>query len=315
MFEKLFKQTTTVYCHKNAPYAEERERFLTHCAKEGYRQASLLMIARELLWAAFKLRICPDLKITIEQIKLVANDWSERQRSKCQTINIRQIRIHFIRIVKQWLSFLGYLYEPVKEQNLFTTLLNDFTSWMEQERGLSPETIHLRSKHCIEFLVWCQTKNRTIAEVTVSDIDSFLKQGGKRWSRLTIYNYAASLRAFFRHAEMRGWCRPAIASAIQGPRIYSQEALPSGPSWQDVKRLISSTETNKPKDISDRAILMLFAIYGLRSSEVSKLKLKDINWDHDQVLVSRAKRQQCQIYPLIPTVGNAILRYLQEVRP
>ncbi|GFP25698.1 hypothetical protein HKBW3S43_01129 [Candidatus Hakubella thermalkaliphila] len=60
---------------------------------------------------------------------------------------------------------------------------------------------------------------------------------------------------------------------------------------------------------------MLFAIYGLRATEVAKMRLEDIDWEHDLILVSRPKSRGRQIYPLLPTVGNAILRYLQEVRP
>jgi len=60
---------------------------------------------------------------------------------------------------------------------------------------------------------------------------------------------------------------------------------------------------------------MLFAIYGLRASEVATLRLEDIDWEHDIISVTRVKGRGRQIYPLSITVGNAILRYLHEVRP
>jgi integrase len=59
---------------------------------------------------------------------------------------------------------------------------------------------------------------------------------------------------------------------------------------------------------------MLFAVYGLRVSEVAKLRLDDIDWAHDQLRVSRAKRREPQVYPLVPSLGHAIIRYLQSVR-
>jgi integrase len=59
---------------------------------------------------------------------------------------------------------------------------------------------------------------------------------------------------------------------------------------------------------------MLFAIYGLRESEVAKLRLDDLDWEHDLLHVSRVKRRETQIYPLLPSVGNAIIRYLEKVR-
>ena len=37
------------------------------------------------------------------------------------------------------------------------------------------------------------------------------------------------------------------------------------------------TETDEPRDIRNRAILMLLAIYGMRSGEVAPLRLDPIN--------------------------------------
>jgi integrase/recombinase XerD len=126
---------------------------------------------------------------------------------------------------------------------------------------------------------------------------------------------AVSLRVFFRYASIYGWCRQPIAEGIQAPRIFSQESIPSGPSWMEVKRLLASMETKQSVDIRNHAIIMLFALYALRASEVSKLKLENIDWEHDFILVPRAKRRKPQLYPLVPTVGNAITKYLQQVRP
>jgi len=75
------------------------------------------------------------------------------------------------------------------------------------------------------------------------------------------------LRSFFRYAEMGQWCSPGIASTIDGPRLFKEEGLPAGPIWDDVQRLITTTSGTDPRNIRDRAILMLLAIYGLRSGK------------------------------------------------
>jgi integrase len=79
--------------------------------------------------------------------------------------------------------------------------------------------------------------------------------------------------------------------------------------------MLASVDTDQPVDIRDRAILMLFAIYGLRASEVATLRLDDVDWEHDLIRVQRAKRQSPQTYPLVATVGNALTRYVKHVRP
>jgi integrase/recombinase XerD len=59
---------------------------------------------------------------------------------------------------------------------------------------------------------------------------------------------------------------------------------------------------------------MLFAIYGMREKEVAQLRLEHLDWEHDLLHVPRVKRREAQLYPLLPSVGNAIIRYLQIVR-
>jgi integrase len=98
------------------------------------------------------------------------------------------------------------------------------------------------------------------------------------------------------------------------PRVYRQELLPSGPSWDIVQHVLRSTEGSRPVEIRDRAILMLLAVYGLRSEEVQRLQLGDVDWDRNRITIVRPKPRTIQQFPLAATVGDAILRYLSDVR-
>ena len=83
-----------------------------------------------------------------------------------------------------------------------------------------------------------------------------------------------------------------------------------------MRRLLASTEGDHGTDIRDRAIILVLAVYGLRSSEVRRLRLDDLDWEHERLLIRRSKpRAHTQVYPLVRTVGDAILRYVQEARP
>jgi site-specific recombinase XerD len=140
-------------------------------------------------------------------------------------------------------------------------------------------------------------------------------KGNQGWKRSSLSCLASSLRSFFRYAEGQGWCAPGIAAVIESPRLYAREGIPEGPSWEDVQRLLESTCGDRPADIRDHAILMLLAIYGLRRGEVARLRLDDLDWAGERIVVPRPKQRRIQYYPLVPTVGEAILRYLREVRP
>ena len=100
-----------------------------------------------------------------------------------------------------------------------------------------------------------------------------------------------------------------------GPRLFREEGLPIGPDWPDVRRLIHNANGNTARDIRDNAILQLFAVYGFRSGEVAALRLEDLSWTQDRICLKRSKQRSCQEYPLLPSVGDAILRYLEQARP
>ena len=106
-----------------------------------------------------------------------------------------------------------------------------------------------------------------------------------------------------------------MAPAIIPPRVYRDETVPAGLSRDDVLRLLATTESDRPVDKRDRAILMLFATYGLRSGEVAGLQLDDLDWEEETLRVRRSKSGRTHLYPMSRSVGQAIVRYVREVRP
>jgi len=99
------------------------------------------------------------------------------------------------------------------------------------------------------------------------------------------------------------------------PRFMRDESVPKGLKREDVLRLLATTEGDRPLDKRDRAILMLFISYGLRAGEVGGLRLDDLDWDNEGLRVRCPKPGRTHTYPLSRGVGEAILRYIREVRP
>jgi len=188
---------------------------------------------------------------------------------------------------------------------------------MRVQKGLSEATIQTRCWYVEDFLEWFFCDHKSLHQLKVPDLDEAIARKGRDdgYSRLSIQVYASGLRTFLRYAESRGWCPRGLAASVASPRVYRHENLPIGPSWNDVQRLLATTEGARPQDIRDRAILLLLAVYALRSGEVRGLKLEDLDWEKDLLFVPRTKGRKREPYPLSPTVGQAIIRYLKEVRP
>jgi integrase/recombinase XerD len=233
--------------------------------------------------------------VSAKQIGATAERWARKQYHRGRAHTFKWPREHFLRVAIDWLRFLGRLDEPAQEPPSFVNLIEQFSEWMNVERGLSPVTISNYYRHVKQFLQWCQDHNRSAVRIQASDVDAFLGSlNEKGWCRVSIASCAKALKAFLVYAGQCGWCHPTIASAVQGPRLFSQDGLPSGPSWNEVNRIIDCLMTDQSRNVRDYAIILLFAIYGLRSGEVAKLRIDDIDWRANRLFVCRSKQRRSQ---------------------
>ena len=317
MFEELFTQPITIERYLTAPLAEDRLRYLQYLRDSGARRGTLQRMAAAQLWLVRLLDLRDADGVVVSRVEAAARVWSRPGAHRHGRPALPKARAVFTGRAIRWLRFLGCLEEPKEARHPHTDEVSAFAAWMRGERGLSKETIRVCRAGADEFFDWLAANNVPLASVSIADIDQAIAEKNARgtYSRRTIKNYAECLRAFFRFAEDRGWCMPGMAAAIVPPRIYPDEPVPAGLTREDVLRLLASTEGDRPIDVRDRAILMLFAAYGLRAGEVRILQLDDLDWEEETLRVRRPKPGRTHLYPLSRGVGQAILNYILEVRP
>lgn len=316
MFDQLFTSPRAINRHLSSPMLEERLRYLEHCKAQGRTRSSLRLISQHLLVFIEHFDLETVQEVNIDRIQRVARTWVG-SRPQAHPTDCRWGQMRFISDAKQWLSFLGRLRIPQAPPHPYSQQLDEWCDHLTCERGLAESTVRVHRWHIGQFLDRFSQQERSLNEICIQDVDAAIVRKGKQdgYSRASIAHYAGSLRVFFRYAEQQGWCRRGIAAAIMHPRVFADEGLPKGPSWEDVQRLLAGTEGDQPKNIRDRAIIMLFAVYGLRVAEVRALGLEDLRWEEEFICIRRSKSRRQQVYPLSHTVGLAIVRYLKEVRP
>jgi hypothetical protein len=220
MFHRLFKHPATIKRHLEAPYAQERREYLAAQARQGNTQSTLLFTARDLLWVARKLSIYPNLHaVTMEQVRATADDWKKREGSCGRPLNKAFTRQRHLRLATSWLRFLGHLHKPAQPIP-FESKLQGYCRWARKERGLSDATVKQSFSQIRHFLQWYGTFGCDLADVQVSDVDTYLAEGGGQgWCRITVNNVAAALRGFFRY------CTPETldARAVRRQHPWAQD--------------------------------------------------------------------------------------------
>ena len=319
MSDQIFVRSDALRRQLTGPLREAWLAYLRHRAEQGAPRSTLRVLAQSLLAVIKYLNLEEKGTVTTTQIKRAANQWA-RRRLKHHKIKggfSRKSKSCFVCVAGNWLRFLGRLRVSETRPHRFAQFLADFARYLEEEKGLAPRTIVTRCWVAQDFLCRALRGRLALHEITIRQIDEVLARKGTEggYSRGGIQSYASDLRVLFRYAEQQNLCRPGLAEAIKAPHIFRNETLPASPSWEGVQRLVENTEGDEPASIRDRAILMVLAVYGLRAGEVRSLRLEDIRWESDCLNLWRSKTRRTQTFPLIATVGAAILRYLKEVRP
>ena len=212
MFETLFHYPAVVARHRSGPFAEARERFLNHCASQGFARATLVRRARELLVIAERIDITRGEAIGLSTIEAAANRWAREQQQRQRVHSLRWPREHFLQTAKDWLHFLGRLEVPPPKIVPFADRLADFATYRRDERGLSPATIRCQSWHVEKLLGWLGEQNRRFDNVSLEDVDAFLAAHGKQgWGRVSVATSASALRSavFFNMRRYVAGVRPA----------------------------------------------------------------------------------------------------------
>ncbi len=317
LFNRIFERRKALQRHINAPLLEERVTYLQKWADDGATLNTLRFIAHYLLGIIEHLKLHKKEMITPEEIQKAADKWAARTTghvhmkvgfSDCSMMRFKSVAIG-------WLDMLGRLKRPKEKLTPFLEFILRYVDYRRTERGLSEETIYGRTWLLKDFFK-CIGEISSLQQIAALDIDGVLKNKYlEGQSRRSVQTYASTLRAFFSYAEGQNWCRQGLAGTIKTSRVYRHENLPQGPSLNDVKKILESTEGDRPTDIRDRAIIMLLAVYGLRCGEVIQLCLEDLDWKNEVLCIRRSKNAKSQKFPFSQTVGNEILHYLQKVRP
>lgn len=195
-------------------------------------------------------------------------------------------------------------------------LLVRYRSWMTRERGLSPATM----------LRYENTARRLLAEqavvggvftpqgLTGADLNAFLLRECARVSAGSAKGRVAELRSLMRFLYLDGVIPVRLGAAVPPVGGWRFAGVPPRIAADDIRRLLECCSRRDEVGIRDYAIVMLVARLGLRSIEVARLELGDVDWRSGEIVV-RGKARREDRMPLPADVGEALVAYLREARP
>ena len=314
VIQGLFRHRDATARHLRAPMLREREAYLVGLVESGHNRRFLTERAWMLCHVS-RLLAPEDNRVTEVAIGKAAKRWLLEDSSQ-PWHGTRLKDSHFKAVARSWYKFLGLYERPTLLNVQFNLALGMFREALRTEFSYLKSSITscVSSVRC--FLGWISHRLDSVSAICLQDVDAFFAEvREKGLSHRTIMAHACSLRVFFRYAERRGWSHAALSKTIKTPILRNAHCEMKCPSWRSVRRMIRGLDDSDASQCRAKAVLLLASVYGLRSSEISRLTVDDLNWRTEVLTIRRSKRGKLQQFPLQREVGDAIIRYLQTVRP
>lgn len=193
-----------------------------------------------------------------------------------------------------------------------------YEMWLREERGLAEPSISALLWEGRHFLEWqldrCSAEG--LVHLSVADIDRYMDGRAPGLRRRSMKDVAERLRSMLRYLHRMGHVPIDLAPHVVGPLLYAYESVPSILEREQIAAVLETTKADRsPMGLRDYAMLELLATYGLRSGEIRRLKLDDIDWRGEILRIQHTKTGACSALPLMPSVGEALLDYLRHGRP
>ena len=191
-----------------------------------------------------------------------------------------------------------------------------FFDFLRRDRGLRETTLVQYRHYLRRFQDYLRKVDRPLGpDLPPARITAFITESGESIDKRSVQSLCSILKVFLRYLYRVSLIPRDLSKAIESPRRYRFANLPRSISWADVERMLQTVDRRNAVGRRDYAVLLLLTTYGLRGREVAALTLDDIDWKHNRLHVGGRKAEHSTAYPLVPTVGDAILAYLKSGRP
>lgn len=155
-------------------------------------------------------------------------------------------------------------------------LIREFLTYVQVEKGLARHTVTSYGHDLRRLQVWAKDSRTTIERLTRQDLRRWIVGLSREGlSPQSVARAVSATRGFFKFLMLDGHIDSAPTDELDTPQRFSH--LPRFLTEVEVDRLLAAPDISTEAGIRDRAILELMYAAGLRVSELTSLKLSDVD--------------------------------------
>lgn len=186
--------------------------------------------------------------------------------------------------------------------------VEEFIEFIKVEKGYSINTQRAYKKDLLEFVNIMKNFNLpSISSIDREKIEYYLSYLYRKNSPATIGRKIASLKSFMKMLQKRKYIEKNPVSFVKTPKL--PQKLPKSLVVDEVFVLLNAPSKETPLGIRDRAILETLYAGGLRVSELTDLKIYDVDLNECSIKIS-GKGGKERIVPIHKLAVDLIKEYL-----
>ena len=187
-----------------------------------------------------------------------------------------------------------------------------FEQYLKIERGLSVNSINSYSLD-VQALVIFHKENDSCTPLNCSkeDVQRFLYEEAKEVEARSQARRISGLKSFFNFLIFEGYRKNSPIDLIESPKLGRK--LPTVLSLSEIERLLDCIDLSHAQGHRNRAIIETLYGSGLRVSELVDLKISDLYFDENMMLIN-GKGDKQRLVPLGAFAKKFIQLYIDDVR-
>lgn len=189
----------------------------------------------------------------------------------------------------------------------------DYLEYCGIELALAQKMLDNKRIYLFDFSKYMDDANMWFDSLSIEEVEAFFKK--REYSLSSRHNCANVVRGFLRYVFDTGKYGRDCSVYVLKDNYRKNSKLPTSYEEQEIRSMIDSVERASAIGKRDYLVLLLVSEYGWRAKDVTLFRFDQVDWDDNVIRFDQHKTDVPVEFPLLSSVGNAIIDYLKHGRP
>jgi integrase/recombinase XerD len=184
----------------------------------------------------------------------------------------------------------------------------EYIVFLELEKGLSANTVSNYLRDLDKLIEYCTLNEQDITKIELGDLEKFcILQSEKGLRPKSMARLVSSIKSYYNFLMIEDIVEESPSDLLQSPKL--DKRLPDTISVEEINSLVNTIDLSKSPGFRNKVMLELLYGAGLRVSELTALKINNVNLEEDYLIVV-GKGNKERLIPLAKQTKDIVKSYL-----